>query len=318
MPIYPTVWGVALPDAIRANGMEPPPITVIDVGCSGGIGSIWTPLAGIVHGHGIDPAVAEIARLTASETRPRMTYYEGWAGPDKPIRPKGAWFRRTSNWIAHQNLKRVFIEHHLNPDTPLVLSKRRFTLDALTRKHRIAPDFIKTDTDVFDFAVLQGAKRSLKSCLGVLVEASFCDETGHATFRDIDRFLAKRGFVLAGMHINNYTRASLPGQFRQTQMADTLTGGSSWADVLYLRDPATIGSLDQALKFAMICELFNMPDIGAETLLRFRDQTEPLLDVLVRYSGRPDLPSYRAMEEAFLTDPQSFVVPDAIPYTAAI
>ena len=82
MSIYPTVWNVVLPEAIRANGMEPPPVTVIDVGCSGGIGSIWTPLVGIVHGHGVDPAVAEIARLAASETRPHMTYYEGRAvGP---------------------------------------------------------------------------------------------------------------------------------------------------------------------------------------------------------------------------------------------
>jgi hypothetical protein len=77
-----------------------PALTLLDVGCSGGLDPAWRAFGDKLAAYGFDPAIAEIERLRAAETRPLVKYVPAFVGLpiDHPMRPryqllKASWSR---------------------------------------------------------------------------------------------------------------------------------------------------------------------------------------------------------------------------------
>lgn len=64
------------------------PFVLIDVGCSGGLGSSWNVFGDKLTAYAFDPAVSEIERLAREETRPDVHYVAAFIGApaDHPVR----------------------------------------------------------------------------------------------------------------------------------------------------------------------------------------------------------------------------------------
>src|SRR6516225_1369140 len=55
-------------------------VTVIDVGCSGGVGTEWEVFGAALCAVGFDPLVSEIERLRQTEQRPNISYEAAFVG----------------------------------------------------------------------------------------------------------------------------------------------------------------------------------------------------------------------------------------------
>lgn len=316
MPLYPINHNPRLPEAIVRAGLEMPELVIVDVGCSGGVAHYWAPYLGSLHAYAVDPLVNEIERLRREDRRPGIHYVDGFVTGPSPPAPRWPdyelWFDRTSSRVAHGRLAIDHTRERHNAGASLHYSAHRFTLDELQRDHAIGRvDFVKSDTDGFDYSVLAGGESMLSTALGVLVEALFAPEKGGAILGDIDCLMRSRGFYLAQLAPQTYTRAALPGAFDEPIMAQTRQGAVSWADCLYLKDVGRRAEhIHTVLRFAMMCELFNLPDIAAEALVQARSehpQVETLLDALVHYSGDPDAGGYDELMRRFEANPRAFV-----------
>ncbi len=302
-----------LPSLIVLSGLEVPQLVLVDVGCSGGIEPVWNPIGPALRAYGIDPLVSEVERLNREDKRPGISYFDGFVtGPSPSRRRTGGWFERGSSAVAHAKLRINHTEAVFNRGATVVMSENKFTLDEFMGTNALERvDFIKTDTDGSDHSVVAGGEKMFKSALGALVEASLAGANN--AFGDVEALMSDRGFYVASLRIAKYTRAALPGRFCSKILANTETGGASWGDFLFLRDVVKDTTLDMetALRFAMICESFGVPDIGAEALVAIREhapgQITMLLDGLVRYSAFPEASSYDAMIAKFHGDPRAFV-----------
>lgn len=70
-------------DALSAEGL-----TLIDIGCNGGLDRAWEAFGDNLTAFGFDPAILEVERLRRQETRPRVRYVAGYVGLpiDHPLR----------------------------------------------------------------------------------------------------------------------------------------------------------------------------------------------------------------------------------------
>lgn len=176
-------------------------------------------------------------------------------------------------------------------DIPSPFAQETISLDRfMLEKSLDNPDFVKVDTDGFDYQVLNGAKSILSnpSTLGLLVECQFHGSAGpHSnTFRNIDRLLVENGFTMFALEPIKYSKKTLPGQFSNFLFGETNMGQVCWANALYLRDLARIDgkpafhySPEQILKLACLFEIYNLPDCAAELLLHFQDYLSSTVSV---------------------------------------
>jgi len=300
-----------------------------DVGASGGIPSRWHAFGDALRATGFDPLIHEVARLNNAEANPKIRYVPAMVGyrnykqlfPDSDwnTKPNDNFWSRTSAARAQQVTGRIFSATY-DPTGNFEQVTELTELDEYFCDASV--DFLKTDTDGFDIAVLLGARQLLSRSpvLAVQAEVMFqgvLNEVAN-TFSNVDRLLRSSGFTLFDMAAARYSRGILPKQFRHRQCADTVAGQIFWADVLYVRDAAapqyesTWGvslSVEHILRLACIHELYELDDCAAELLVTFRERipfdVEPYLDLITPELGGKRV-SYREYYEAFERDVTSF------------
>jgi FkbM family methyltransferase len=276
---------------------------LLDVGCSGGIDAIWRSFGNHLQAHGFDPQRDECRRLVGLEANPEVHYHAAYVGLDdshpyqlgkRTIPPSSHYYHwdwsRSSASFAHQ----------LNADLPqqsnslnTALCDRKISLTQFALDSRVdSIDFIKTDTDGYDFEVLLSAEEIIQQC-GVLGFQVECNFTGSAhgsenSFHNIDRFMREHGFNLYGLSTNRYSRRHLPAPFRYRLLAQTVSGQVIWGDALYLRDGASQHyrevwgqdlPLGKLIKLAMIYELCGLPDCAVELVLKHEQQFRRIVDL---------------------------------------
>src|SRR5882762_2009721 len=163
------------------------PVTLIDVGCSGGVEEHWLNFAPALRAIGFDPILPEIERLNASA--PASIRYEaafvGYRDYDELVpyslradavaNKNNDSFTRTSAH-AHFVLKEGdYAKKNYNQGKELIFTDRRIDLDSFAAASGIRRiDFLKVDTDGSDIEVLLGARELLAAgCLALSLEAQF-------------------------------------------------------------------------------------------------------------------------------------------------
>jgi len=197
------------------------------------------------------------------------------------------------------------------------LSTRYITVDDLAKKYNLEDlDFIKIDTDSYEFNVLMSAKNviNFSPVLGIYIEVNFIGNGNETnTFHNIDKTLRTLGFELFDIcDINKYSAATLPTPYNHVGFANNIYGRILQGNALYLRDPCTLKDIvwslpikdkykidiqvankgcsaespkcpelspDKLLKLACLFEIFDMPDQAAEILVTYRSELENLIDV---------------------------------------
>jgi FkbM family methyltransferase len=277
------------------------PFVLFDVGCAGGLDSLWRRFGDQLAGVGFDPQQSEIERLRNVETNPKITYVASLIGLHdqhefhQRRQKQGSKFydyfnafERTSAadvWRRGNKQQSNVIEENLTP--------AKIAISDYVSAHSVAHiDFIKVDTDGHDLEAVLSAESIIKPCgvLGLMIESPFTgghDETENS-FHNIDRVMRKNGFIPYAIGVRQYSREALPARFLLDIPAQTISGPVLWADVVYLRDGASSQyssfwgeELDQIaiLKLASLYELFGVPDCAAELLVTYRDRVSQIADV---------------------------------------
>lgn len=254
------------------------PLVVVDAGAKGGFETQWDFYGDEqVQLIGFEPNVAECERLNAGESRPNRRYY-----PTALHRTKGA---KTLHINAHEAsssfLKPDFEFLKRTPDwTSLVAKKnirvRTDSLDSFARSRKIGnADFIKIDTEGSELPILEGAKATLPSVLGLSVEVSFHPQfQNQPVFADIDAFLRLFGFWLFDLTTFKVMRSELSPYRGAKFSGPTYEGQIFLGQALYLRDAVwefqngkgTLWNTNRLLKLASIMEIFSLQDCAMEMI----------------------------------------------------
>jgi hypothetical protein len=323
-------------DVVRRGLLVNTPLQLMDIGCSGGIAPLWRLYEPDLRALGIDPVVAECARLTAKEKNPHIRYQSAFVGlPDdhpfnraragQPPTDGNPWFRLSSATATECLANRVSAETKL-PILNTWQSERlapvqKLTVEALAAQHGLQGiDFLKIDIDGNDLEALFSAERLIHESpvLGLVLEVNYYGGTRphEHTFHNTDRLLRSWGFDLFGLTTRKYSAGAMPNRFEHDIPAQAVSGRPYQGDALYLRDaialeeagakPLTSAKL---LKLACLFENFSLPDFAAELVLRHGAalgmDADQALDLLAR-SFRSDGVGYREHMRRFRENPASF------------
>jgi FkbM family methyltransferase len=275
------------------------PFIMFDVGCSGGIHELVRHFEPHLRAFGFDLQAREIARLNAAPNKPQGAEYFHTmiVGKDGPVSPPPKTLNSDimdrSSAIVACNMLGVFETQQRNEaekgEKPIL---DEITIDEFAAQKKLPyVDFIKTDTDGFDFSILKSATGLLNNTvLGLQIECALngVQDDDENLFRNVDKLLQARGFALFDMQLYRYSRAELPRAFAGYDPAQTEKGQVSWCDAFYFRDVTQVdyehntgfvASPVQLLKLAAMLELFGLVDCAADILIKFRDRLKDSIDV---------------------------------------
>src|SRR4030095_13429151 len=323
---------------------------LVDIGCSGGIDSIWRSFGPRLRALAIDPNIAEIERLKGAETHPGIRYLAALAAlpTSHPFarqkEGRGHWSR--SPWERLSVAKSLEIIRSAGQMSAAEMTAANFWAamklaedvivvpDHLLKEGISSVDFLKIDVDGADFDILNSFDRALDTLpvIGVGIEVNYFGSASDAdhTFHNVDRFMKARGFELFGLTVRHYSAATLPSRYLWTLPAHSEFGRPLQGDALYIRD---LGSheydefsarlpVTKLLNLICIFASFNLPDCAAEVALRFADRlgsfcdVDRMLDLLAAQAqGRAETPlSYREYIQRFEShDPMFFTQSTSLP-----
>ena len=253
---------------------------VADVGARYGIHPSWNGFEAPLRYYAFEPDREEAERL--------KTAYASNSGVDYVVVPTALdryEGERDFHLLKHRALSSCLLPdlnsecfRHLKPgqaeiDKTIKVRVRR--LDDVFDEMKVAPDFLKIDTEGTEQDVVEGAEQLIAtSVLGIRVSCNFqrCFH-GQRLFSDSHDYLLARGFVLLNLDYKGYGYPRL-GLFRKpdpTESEDFRYGVLVAADGVWIRRMETIdaalkpGQADFArLKLALFCMLNNAPDVGLD------------------------------------------------------
>ena len=304
-------FGPATPFArLVADRLSGDPFTLLDIGCSSGIDAMWRVFGEHLLAFGFDPNIDEIARLTADEALPGVSYVAAFVGV--PACDRGAKRLRAQNYWSRNPWSRLSVARTMtrnadrfsaadnesktklnlwpevrlaNPDQPLILPA------FLSDRGVTNVDFIKLDVDGPDFLILRSLVPLMNDMrvLGVGVEVNFfgTDEPDIHTFHNVDRLMRSCGFELFSLSTRHYSKAALPAPYEYVVPAQSKWGRPLQGDAIYLRDAAAPEHAEWAAragahklaKLAALFSLAGLPDCAAEVLQVFGDNLAVLFDL---------------------------------------
>ncbi|MCG8613601.1 MAG: FkbM family methyltransferase, partial [Pseudomonadales bacterium] len=292
---------------VESGVLRSNPFILLDVGCSGGIASLWRLFGTSLRAIGVDPVKSEINRLNNTESFEGVNYRSAYIGlPDShPIvvareggEPWGGnpWNRLSAHVAAEIIRQKNEVENKLTTlndwqNSDLVNQEQKLTVDELVNRENLEDlDFIKIDIDGYDLDVIYSAMNVMNAApvLGFTLEVNYFGSTSNSdhTFHNTDRLMRESGFDLFDLSVRRYSSSALPAPFTHRCPAQTHYGRPLQGDALYLRDPMSKGTrkapicpdLDalKTLKLACLFELFGLPDHAAELIIGQRDKITTL------------------------------------------
>ncbi len=275
--------------------------TLLDIGCSGGIGEYWRVFDSKLECHGFDPSIESIELLRGSEKSPLVHYHSGFVIGDDPAQDsmpgRNPWNNLAICETRQIRLKRreaaADVDKATSGDWSLAaLSSDKIHLPTFLRENSFNDvDFIKIDVDGHDFEILKSMKAAFSDyrVLGVRMEVNWIGSgnPNEHSFHNTDCFLRKCGFDLFGHETLTYSMAALPIRYCRAHPSDSIKGRPLQGDAVYLRDLtapemeklAESYSADKLLKLAILFSMAHNPDSAAAILVKFRDRLSSLVDI---------------------------------------
>ena len=292
--------------ALTARGaFRDAPVSLLDVGCSGGIEAFWRGIpSDQFRAIAVDPMVDEIDRLRGLETNANVEYVPAWIKCKSYPEPEGV-----SNRLFRPTSAMAYAATAVSSPRQPRLADKTVSADELVT---YSIDFMKVDTDGGDMEVLVSAEGTLASVLGVAIEVQFQGFQGDYdnTFSSIDRFLRRHGFSLYDLDVHRYSSDALPDNFVYIIPAQTNRGQIILGEAVYLRHPALMDS-SAALKLAAFFEIFGLNDCAVAVIQANPGVFEEGdLDILADewHAGE----TYASLMQRFKTDPRSFLAPPPV------
>jgi hypothetical protein len=323
---------------------------LIDIGCSGGIDSVWRRFGPRLRAIGIDPNLAEIDRLKRTETHSGIQYVAAFAGisPDHPFALRKAgrsdWGRNPWDRLSTARSLRRLKEQRLSgadrtaanlwPDVELADAARPLVIPEYLRERGIGSvDFVKIDIDGKDLDVLHSFDSVLErfGVLGFGVEVNFhgSDADTDHTLHNTERFMKAQGYELFNLTVRRYSLAALPSRYLLNVPAQTQFGRPLQGDAIYIRDLGAPECRELAerlppgkmVNLVALFAAFDLPDCAAEIAVSYRTMlakvadVDHMLDLLAAQAqGEVERPlTYREYMEAFDRQDPIFLAPDARP-----
>ncbi len=248
------------------------PLTLVDVGASGGLQSHWQRAEKHLRVIAFEPDERAYADLTSSAGSGSTVYVNTGLYDECTTLPFYVTRRQAVSSLLKPNEKYVSRFPGAGRFDILKMAEVDVdTLDSQLCENQIGDvDFIKLDTQGSELPILRGATGILlDSVFGVEVEVDFAPiYEDQPVFADVDRFVRESGFVQFGLN---------PHYWRRTAGKD-LDGSSGqivFADALYLRDLDGIEQLigqsqddlerkSKLLRAMSVCMVYDRGDYALE------------------------------------------------------
>lgn len=288
---------------------EARPITLVDVGASGGLEGDWLKARRCLRLIGFEPDRAEFERLSSRQDE-KARYLNVALYKQRAVLSFHTLRKQSESSIYPPN--RRFIERF--PESRRFDTLSTMEIDVDTLDDRLGGedvDFVKLDTQGSELPILEGATRTLQAVFGLEVEVEFHEiYENQPLFSDVDRFLNTAGFRLFDLKLCHWKRRiglNYGGTKGQLTSADALYFKDSELFLLQLHAPAsTTEAKSKLLRAIVICGLYGYFDYAAELFEGHRhlfDERETLafrrfLDATVPRSSRlPFFPGRRRLVE---------------------
>jgi len=143
------------------------------------------------------------------------------------------------------------------------------TLDIWSAQNGVRPDFLKIDTEGYDYFVIKGATKLLNtSVMAVRCEVLFHDVYhGAPLFDDILKLLRSHGFTLGNLAYDG--QGAHQSYFCPGSRWGLLTG----CEAVFIKEPALMASRSaiDIIKYLIFCLKNDMPDLAYKMLVDFQD-----------------------------------------------
>ena len=251
-------------------------LCIADVGAADGLAKRWRPIAGALRVVAFEPDARSDANADAKLGVEVVVVKRAAAAGegDAPL-----YLTRKPRCSSLLPPNRAVVDRFPDADRYDVVGSQTVactTVDAALARAGAAMDFIKIDTQGAELDVLRGAERSLGTCLGIEVEVEFQPlYQGAAVFRDVDGWIAARGFELFDLRRTFFPRAGAPAEPAQAK------GQIVFGDALYFRDWRTLTDGHAACRLAVLLLAYGFADAVAELVGQC-----PLLDAAARVTLR--------------------------------
>ena len=241
------------------------PITLVDIGSSGGISSKWRRVKNLTVVEFEPDERAPESSPPAEQNWPARRVVLTDALWDKPGEMEFYLTAKQQCSSLFRPNEKLF-SRFPNPGRVAIAKTRRLRVDTLANQLARAKvdsvDFIKLDAQGAELAILRGAEEVVRRCvLGLEIEVEFLPlYHGQPLFSDVDQYVRSLGFELFELR---------PTQWKYAQgNADDSPGQIAFADALYFRsfDSLTWHESDASRRLAVmivLAHLHHRPDFAA-------------------------------------------------------
>jgi FkbM family methyltransferase len=263
MNVYPTRF---------ENLYQAHPLTLVDIGASGGIMPLWEPHRRHLYIIGFEPDGRAYEALRNQQNN--LIHYLN-IGLHRHDGQFDFYLTRKQKDSSCFIPNRVLLDRFHNPKRFDVIEKTTIACkaldEALRGKGLTDIDFIKLDTQGSELAILEGATSILaESVFGLEVEVEFAElYQEQPLFSHVDLFVRKFGFDLINLRTVSWKRTA-------GASVGNAKGQLMFADALYFRQPLqmieNLKNLDRRfargklLRAISICQIYGFFDYGLELL----------------------------------------------------
>lgn len=220
------------------NLLKNSPITLVDVGASGGVHKRWNPYKAVLKSILFEPDTEEYKKLIANNLENTLVINSALAEKSKMVDFNICKWQQVSSIYApnHSVLDRYEDSNRFEIDRTITIEAD--SIDNLLQKENVEEiDFIKIDTQGSELDILKGATKYFESLIGIEVEVEFIElYQKQPLFSEVNKFIESKGFSLIDLRKCYWKRKGKNSDNRKGQLI--------YADALYLKEPENIVNLN--------------------------------------------------------------------------